>query len=83
MSNPVRGLGARKAAFCCASPTVSLAEPIPETDPSAIRSTASELVVATADRHRVPLEEKKKIASQRKNTKFFWGLERVERTQSP
>src|SRR4029453_14025978 len=56
MSNPVRGRGARKAAFCCASPTVPLAEPIPETDPSTIRSTASEVVVATAYRHRVTLE---------------------------
>jgi hypothetical protein len=61
VSNPVRGLGARKAAFCCASPTVPLAEPIPETDPSAIRSTASEVVVATAYRHRVTLEALRKM----------------------
>src|SRR5207245_2734056 len=56
VSNPVRGLGARKTAFCCASPTVPLAEPLPQTDPSAIRSTASEVVVTTAYRHRVTLE---------------------------
>src|SRR5207245_1279264 len=56
VSNPVRGLGARKTAFCCASPSVPLAEPLPQTDPSAIRSTASEVVVTTAYRHRVTLE---------------------------
>src|SRR5207249_2421624 len=48
--------GSGKAALCCASPTVPLAEPIPSTDPSAIRSPASEVVVATAYRHRVTLE---------------------------
>src|SRR5262249_21641830 len=47
------GLGSRTATLCCASPTVPLAEPIPETGPSAIRSPASEVVGATAYRYRV------------------------------
>jgi hypothetical protein len=53
MSNPTRGLGARAAAFCCASPAFPLAEPFPETDASAIRATASAVVHTTAYRHRV------------------------------
>ncbi len=56
VSNPPCGSGARKAALCCASPTVSLAEPIPATDSSAMQSTASDLVDITAYRHRVTLE---------------------------
>ena len=47
-SNPPRGLGAGAAAFCCASPAVPLAESFPETDPSAIRSTASAVVSTTS-----------------------------------
>src|SRR5207244_5859145 len=52
-SNPVGGLDAGAAAFCCASPAFPLAEPFPETDPSAIRSTASAVVSTPGDRHRV------------------------------
>src|SRR5712664_3973788 len=44
------------AALCGASPTVPLAEPIPETDSSSIQSPASEMVDVTAYRHRVTLE---------------------------
>src|SRR5205814_2834402 len=52
-SNPTRGLGAGAAAFCCASPAFPLAESFPETDSSAIRSTASAVGHTTAYRHRV------------------------------
>ena len=40
-------------AFCCASPAFPLAEAFPETDSSAMRSTASAVVHTTAYRHRV------------------------------
>src|SRR4029434_11304743 len=51
--NPTGGTGARKAALCYASSAFPLAEPIPETNPSAIRSTASEVASAPGYRHRV------------------------------
>src|SRR5262249_43251734 len=52
-SNLTPGFGSRAAAFCCASPAVPRAEAFPETDASAIRSTASAVVSITAYRHRV------------------------------
>ena len=52
-SHPSRGLGTGAAALCGASPAVPLAEPVSSTNPSAIRSTASEVVNPTAYRHRV------------------------------
>src|SRR6516165_2356373 len=52
-SNTTGGLIAGAAAFCCASPAFPLAESFPETDASAIRSTASAVVHTTTYRHRV------------------------------
>src|SRR5262245_56141167 len=45
------GLGSSTATLCCASRTVPPAEPIPETNPNAIRSTASEVVGAPGYRY--------------------------------
>src|SRR5262249_32777627 len=52
-SNPHRGLGAGKATLCCASPAIPHAATVPSTNPNSIGSTASEVVGATAYRHRV------------------------------
>src|SRR5215470_2196059 len=52
-AHPSRGLGTGAAALCGASPAVPLAAPVSSTNPSAIRSTASEVVNPTAYRHRV------------------------------
>jgi hypothetical protein len=55
VSNSACGAGAGKVAVCCASPTVPLAESVPETDSSTIRSPASEVAGATAYRYRAIL----------------------------
>src|SRR5262249_6170483 len=52
-SNPHRGLGAGKATLCCASPAIPHAATVPSTNPNSMGSTASEVVGATAYRHRV------------------------------
>jgi len=55
-------------------PTVPLAEPIPEADPSAIRSTASTVVVAPAYRHRVTLEALRLFSLLKPYLRVFRGL---------
>src|SRR5215469_4081358 len=52
-SNPVGGLDAGAATFCCASPAFPLAEPLLETDSSTIQSTVSAVVSTPGYRHRV------------------------------
>ena len=59
------GLGSRTATLCCASRTVPHAEPSPETNPSAIRSPASEVVGAPGYRYRVTFALLRRITSVR------------------